>query len=252
LSAIFSLSTIPLLLTALVFVLLSLGLSLLMLEWSRRRFAGDARSLPVAPFFTAITTVWALSLGFVAADLWSLRSSAEQAASAERSSVSRLLGMAAPDALDLPALRDALGSYSAAVRDNEWGDAGNAVPTPQVEGSLQAMRLALVELSRQATPLPLIAKMTQDFDELQDARNTRLAIGKGSVNVYKWYLVLALTALSMLAVASVHADRPAAGRTALVIFAAASVISLWILAVHANPYTGGAAIPFAPPAATGI
>jgi hypothetical protein len=248
-NTIFSLSSFPLLLVSLLFGAVALALGLGMLALSRARFAAIPQSVPVAPFFTAVTTVWALSLGFVAADLWNLRADAEKAASAERSSVSRLLGMSAPAALDAAALREALAAYSAAVRDAEWGGNANAAPSQAVEDALQDMRLALIALARQATPQPLMAKMAQDFDELQDARNERLAIGHGSVNAYKWYLVLMLTLLAMVAIASVHADRPPAGRTALSIFATAAVVSLWVLAMHANPYTGSASIAFAPPAA---
>lgn len=241
-TTVFSLSSLPLLLVCTLFGAVSLALGLGTLAWRHARFAATPQSLPVAPFFTAVTTVWALSLGFVAADLWNLRADAEQAATAERSSVSRLLGMAAPAALDAPALRDALAAYSTAVSDAEWGANANAAPAASVEAALQATRLALIALASTAAPAPLMAKMAQDFDELQDARNQRLAIGHGSVNAYKWYLLLMLTLLAMVAIAAVHADRPPAGRTALTIFAATSVVSLWVLAMHANPYAGSAAI----------
>jgi hypothetical protein len=50
--------------------------------------------------------------------------------------------------------------------------------------------------------------------------------------------VIFLTVLSQIAIASVHADRPRAGRRALAIFTVAATVSLWILALHANPYLG--------------
>src|SRR5690606_25100934 len=88
----------------------------------------------------------------------------------------------------------------------------------------------------------LVTKMARDFDELQDARDQRLAIGGSSVSEYKWYLVFSLTFLTMIAIAAAHADRPAAARNALGIFAVAAVLSLWILAIHASPYAGAARI----------
>lgn len=246
-TGIFSLPGPLLLVVSALFGLACVIAALAMLAWGHRRHLRSVPGIPVAPFFTGITTVWALSLGFVAADLWSVRAQAEQAASAERSSMTRLHGMAGSEALDLPALREALAHYSAAVREMEWKENANAKPAEPVEAALQEMRLALIALARSAAPQPLMAKMTQDFDELQDARNTRLAIGQASVSEYKWYLVLVLTVLSAVAIASVHADRPPAGRTALAIFAAAAVVSLWVLAMHANPYAGSAAIAFMPP-----
>lgn len=246
-TTIFSLSTFALLAVSALFCALSAAVALGMLGWFNRRFARTAQSLPVAPFFTALTTVWALSMGFVAADLWNVRGHAEQAASAERSSVTRLHGMARPEALDAPDLRAALAAYVAAVETVEWGESANARAAPEVEEALQRMRLAIIALARAGTPPPLMSKMAQDFDELQDARNARLAIGVSSVDEYKWYLVLMLTVLSMIAIAAVHGDRPPAGRAALAIFAAASVVSLWTMAMHADPYAGGAKLAFRPP-----
>lgn len=247
-NTIFALSAVPLLLVSALFGVAAAAVGLVMLAWSRVRFAATPQSLPVAPFFTGITTVWALSMGFVAADMWAVRGQAEQAASAERSSISRLYGMAMPDAIDAPDLRVTLADYAQAVERGEWGAGANAEPDAAVEAALQRMRLAIVALARSETPAPLMAKMAQDFDELQDARNTRLAIGSSTVSEYKWILVLVLTVLSMIGIAAVHGDRPPAGRTALAIFTAAAVVSLWVMAVHADPYTGGARIVFKPPA----
>jgi len=251
-NAIIALSPLPLLLAFIGFCAASMLLALVLLSFLHRRWIADARTLPVAPFFTAITTVWALSVGFAAADLWSVRAQAEQAASAERSSVARLQGMAAVDALDAADLREALSAYVAAISTDEWGASANTEPSAEVEAALQRMRLAIIGLANRGTSGPLLAKMAQDFDELQDARNARLAIGVSSVSEYKWYLVLILTVLSMAAIAAVHADRPPAARSALMIFALAAAVSLWILALHANPYSGGARLTYhALPTASG-
>ena len=52
------------------------------------------------------------------------------------------------------------------------------------------IRLAMIDLAKAGHPDPIISQMVQDLDELQDARNSRLAIGTSSVNQLKWYLVL--------------------------------------------------------------
>ena len=202
------------------------------------------RVVPVATFLSTVATAWALALGFAAADVWANTTLATQAASEERSSISRLAGMARPDALDLPMMREGLINYNNAVRDIEWGQTANTEATPEVDEALQVIRLSIIVASRSGTSEPLLAKMIQDFDELQDARNKRLAIGDSSVSEYKWYLVFFLTFLSMVSIVAVHADRPAAARNALVIFATAATVSLWILILHATPYTGEAAITF--------
>jgi hypothetical protein len=195
-------------------------------------------ALPVAPYFTAITTVWALSFSFTAADIWSANARASQAAAAERSALTRLAGTAHRDALDLPIVIDGLRAYKRAVEDHEWGATSNGSSAAAADLAVQHIRLGIVEAAKAGAVEPLIAKMVQDFDELQDARNERLALGLGAYNVYKWYLVLFLTFLSQIAIAFVHSDRARAGRHALAIYTIAATISIWILALHANPYVG--------------
>jgi len=209
------------------------------------RYAGHLEKIaPLPTFIGAITTVWALSLGFAAADVWSVRANAERLASAERSSISRLAGMARAEALDSLQLRQALSLYANAVERDEWTRDQNTQGSPEVEVALQQIRLAFIALARADTPDALIDKMARDFDELQDARNERLAIGQGAVSNYKWYLVLFLTMLSMLTIAITHVGQPRAARNALLIFNVAAFVSLWILALHANPYAGVARIAF--------
>lgn len=243
-SAIFSFSAFPLLLVAIAFGLTSFVIALAALAYFRGMAGRNAATVPVATFIGTVATAWALALGFAAADVWAIRAKAEQAASEERSAIGRLAGMARPEALDASDLLQGLSQYRTAFLEKEWGASGNQDPAPEVEDALQAIRLAIIALANSGVPEALVAKMTQDFDELQDARNKRLAIGETSVSEYKWYLVLFLTVLSMIAIAAVHADRPPAGRNALVIFATAAVVSLWILALHADPYRGPASIGF--------
>ncbi|MGH6763034.1 MAG: hypothetical protein ACRECW_15785 [Phyllobacterium sp.] len=198
----------------------------------------DVLSIPVAAFIGTVATAWALSLGFTAADAWSINSDAARAASSERSSLSRLEGMARPEALNSEALIAALAHYRSAVGQIEWAENLNRFPTPEAEAALQELRMSILKLAKADVATPIIGQIVQDFDELQDARNTRIALGNSAVNQYKWYLVLSLTFITIVVTASIHADRPRAGRKALMMFSATAALSLWILAIHANPYAG--------------
>ncbi|WP_245439527.1 hypothetical protein [Aminobacter sp. MSH1] len=238
---IFSWSPIVLTLPFIVIGIVSFFLGAAFLAIFARQAQGDPLSMPVAAFVGTITTAWALSLGFTAADVWSVNARASEVASAERSSMMRLAGMAKPEALASAELLNGLLAYKDAVISLEWPNANHS-PEPAVEQALQDIRLALIALSKSGLPDPIIGQMVQDFDELQDARNSRLAIGAGSVNQLKWYLVLFLTMLSAVVIGAVHADRPHAGRKAILIFAVTASVSLWILALHANPYVGVAQV----------
>lgn len=198
----------------------------------------DILTLPIGAFIGTIATAWALSLGFVAADTWAVNGRADQAASEERSSITRLIGMARPDALNDAALLKALTVYRVSVITDEWRVGYNTQPARSVEESLQNIRVALISLAHTDVPGALISQLVSDFDEMQDARNTRLAVGASSVNHYKWYLVVFLTILSVVVISAVHADRPKAARKALGIYIVTAVMSMWILAIHTSPYRG--------------
>ncbi len=233
--AILSLPT-PMLVAALfaVVALATVLAAALLVFYTRAGFAPLAA--PVPTFIGVIAASWALALGFAAADIWTLGAQADRAAAAERSSVTRLLGASAPAALDLPALHEATRSYAQLVATREWGESGNSVADPEVDETLQAMRIAIIALAQSGVPSPLVAKVVQDFDELQDARNDRLAVGVSLVDESKWYLVLVLMMMAMVAIAAVHPDRPRAGIHALVIFAIVAFSSLLVLAIHVDPY----------------
>ncbi len=203
-----------------------------------RHASHDSLSIPIGAFISTIATAWALSLGFVAADIWAVNSKADQATSEERSAITRLIGTAGAEILNVQELSTALTGYRLAVIDNEWKASSNIEPARSVETALQNIRREIIALARTDIPAPVVSQLIQDFDELQDARNSRLAVGSTSIDTYKWYLVLSLTLLTTITVAATHADRVRAGIKALLIYAITSAFSLWILAIHANPYQG--------------
>lgn len=210
----------------------------LLLRLFHRRYAGKSEAVPVASFFGAITTIWALVFGFVSADVWSANYNAGAAAVEERSSLIRLSGMAASEALALPELEDALRLYVAVVTEEEWEVLRNRAAAPEAEDALQAIRLALLAANDQGVSSALLSKMIADFDELQDARTKRLAIGASGIQPLKWTLVIVLGLMSMVSIAFVHCDKPRAGRTALSIFTLAVVSAIWLVLLHAAPYEG--------------
>lgn len=107
-----------------------------------------------------------------------------------------------------------------------------------VEVALQNIRREIVKLAKTDIPSPIISQLVHDFDELQDARNTRLSVGSTSVDMYKWYLLFSLTILTIITIAATHADRVSAAIKAMVIYSITAAFCLWILAIHANPYQG--------------
>lgn len=198
----------------------------------------DIFSIPAPAFLGTIATAWALSIGFVAADAWSLNSRADFSVSKERSAIHRLLDTANPMVLNDEELKTAVLNYRTIVVDDEWGQRNNTASTLEVDHAILEIRAMVQKIALSGLPGPIVSQLVNDFDELQDARNERLAVASASIDESKWYLVLFLTLLTAITIASVHADRPLAGRRALILFVLTATISLWILANHANPYVG--------------
>lgn len=198
----------------------------------------DALSVPIGAFIGTISTAWALSLGFFAADIWIVNAKATQAANEERSAIARMIGSASPNVLNAPKLSKLMVEYRKVVVENEWGANKNVVPSNEVDFVLQKIRKKILTLSKSSIPAPIITQLINDFDELQDSRNSRLSVGAASVDMYKWYLLISLTILTLVTIAAAHGDRTRAGVKALVIYSITSSFCLWILAIHANPYQG--------------
>jgi hypothetical protein len=200
----------------------------------------DPLSIPIGAFIATVATAWALALGFVAADIWAITSKANQATSDERSAIVRLVGIADSPEIGAVPLREALMRYRTAVVDDEWIKNINLSPASSVEKSLQTIRDVILKMSRENIPTPIISHLLNDLDILQDARSMRLSVGATSVDSYKWYLVISLTIMTIITIASTHSDRIRAGRVALLIYTLSATLCLWILAIHANPYQGPA------------
>jgi len=226
-----------------LFVFLLIGLALylsgmLAIIYFSRRVNGDARLVPVAAFIGVISTAWALSLGFAANDIWNNNFIARQAAKEEQSSLIRMLGLVGPDVLDEKKIFELTLDYAEAVIEDEWVEAKNAEGSMRVELILNQIRRELVDLSTRNSYPAIIANLINGFDNLQNLRMQRLSIGGGWIDIYKWYLLLFLTLLTVVSIAASHADKREAGVLAIRIYVIAATISLWIIALHANPYQG--------------
>jgi hypothetical protein len=198
----------------------------------------DMLSIPQPAFLGTVATAWALSLGFIAADIWTVNAQADHAATLERSAISHILRSAEPDVLNSAKLTESIDDYRVKVATREWRQDKNTTPHADVEAALHDISGEIARLARSGEPSSLVSQLVHDFNDLQEARNLRLAVGNTSVDYYKWYLVIFLTILTAITIAATHADRARAGRRALAIYAITASISLWILAIHANPYNG--------------
>lgn len=236
LQAIFWLPFPLLALFAFAIALLCFGAGLLLVQLMRRFGGTLAERLPQATFISVTATAWALALGFAASDVFSLNGAADRAAQTERSSIARIVGMAAPEALDRPELYQTITEYAQEIMTVEWSTNHNREASPRANDLLQSLRLQIIAMTAEDVPSVLVSKTISDFDELQDARSARLALGQSVLDETRWYLVFALSVLTALNIGLVHAGAPRAARNALAVFSCALFLCLSILGLTADPY----------------
>lgn len=218
---------------------LMLSVSFGWLGWLHRRFASVPKLLPVGPAFVPVTTVFALFLSFLAADIWTQQRTAIDAAAKEVTALVRLSELVAPAALDMPGAAPQLAAYRHAVSTQEWGLHFNHHASPGAALALRDLRLQAARLSREGAPAPLVAQWFKAVDDLEDARLRRLFIGSDHTDDNQWWVVVVLAFFAHIMIAAAHLDRPPAGRMVLAVFSVATTLALWQLAMHTNPYNGG-------------
>ncbi|MFC3230232.1 hypothetical protein ACFOGJ_23480 [Marinibaculum pumilum] len=140
----------PWLFQLLVFLLvagLGLGAGSLLLALLHRRWHREATLLPVASSFAAITTIFALFLGFLASDVWTEKRRATDAAAAEHAALQRYAVFAAAAGAPGAAARAAQERCLRAVVDREWGAGYNRWPDPAAQEALGTMWQAALRLA---------------------------------------------------------------------------------------------------------
>ncbi len=213
--------------------------SFVWMDWLHRRLASIPKLLPVGPAFVPVTTVFALFLSFLAVDIWTQERTASDAASREVTALMRLHELMEPAALNVKDATALLTAYQTAVSSDEWGVHYNHHASPAASLALSGLRRLGALQSRSGAPAPLMAQWFKAVDDLEDARLKRLFIGSDHTDNNQWWVVVGLAFFAYITIAAAHLDRPAAGRLVLALFAVATTLALWQLAMHTNPYNGG-------------
>lgn len=214
--------------------LLVLAASTACMRWLGARLRTRADALPVAPYFVSVTTVFALFLAFHASTVWNRQHAAEAAFEEAVTAISRLQSLFGKEGLGLEKARLHLADYVDAVVREEWAS-GNTQPSARASQELAQLRHELIRTSERV-PTAMANHLWRVFDDVVKARNERLWIGTHGRSEQSWALVLVLGFLSHIAIGLVHADRPAAGRTAMTLFACATTASYWLLTRSINPF----------------
>jgi hypothetical protein len=190
---------------------------------------------PVAPFFAAISMVFALFLAFHAADIWTHKRQAERSFIMAGSAIRRFDEMVSPTQMNLPDVRRELGRYVKYVVKDEWHKTRNQRGSERAEGAFRKLQEAVLRDAR-GLPPALVTQLNVLLNDIARTRADRLWIGRNRTEVASWLAVILLGFLTHLAVAAVHFDRRRAGAVALALLAMTTTVAYWSLGIVADPY----------------
>ena len=193
--------------------------------------------------------VFALLVGFLAAQVWSSGDRAAAAVSEEASSLRSavLLSSEFPGEPEAQMRSLVRGHIEDAVT-KEWPQMSEQGATlsvvPQPLADLLATALAL----RPETPGQTIAQgeIVTSLEQALDARRQRIIVSQSSVNGAKWGAVVTLAVLTLFAIAFVHSGNRGGAAIAMALFAFAAGAAIVMIASQERPFAGPFAVSPAP------
>lgn len=187
-----------------------------------------------------ISVVFALLVGFLAAQVWSDSDRARVAVNGEASALrdAVLISTAFPDSEHR--MKTLIRSYIQEVVTQEWPAMASQTATltlvpPRVS---EALRLTLSLQATTPAQLDAQRELVEAFKTALDLRRTRIILSSSRVNWVKWTVLLAQAAVMLVAIAMVHCDNALANKIILTIFATSVGVAVVLVASHARPFTG--------------
>ena len=189
--------------------------------------------------------LFALIVGFLAAQVWSDAGRAQEAVNREASALRSiaLLAHAFPgepeariDALLRRQIREAV--------DEEWPAMAHqratltVIPAPLADALQLAVSLSPHTEGQKTAQHEMVSSLQSAFD----ARRQRILVSESSVNWVKWSGVILVALLTLIAIAFVHSDNRLTAALAMGLFSAAVAASLMLIAAHQHPFSGQFAV----------
>lgn len=193
--------------------------------------------------------VFALLVGFLAAQVWSSGDRAATAVGEEASSLRAVVLLSAEFSGETEArMRSLVHRQIEDAVTKEWpqmaehGATLAAVPGPLAD--LQATALGL----RPESPGQAIAQrqIVASLDRALDARRQRIIVSQSSVNGAKWSAVITLAVLTLFAIAFVHSGNRVTAAIAMTLFALAATVAIVMIVAQERPFAGHFAVPSTP------
>jgi Protein of unknown function (DUF4239) len=188
-----------------------------------------------------LSIIFALLVGFLAAQVWNDTDRASTAVNREASALRAAVLLAAgfpgePEAR----LRDLIRQYIQDAVTQEWPamarrDATLAIAPARLA---EALRLTLSLTPRGEGQVDAQRELVASLQIALEARRQRIILSGSSINWVKWTVLLVQAGLTLLTVSMIHSDNRAANRIIMAIFATGVAVAVLLIAAHSRPFSG--------------
>ncbi len=188
-----------------------------------------------------LAIIFALLVGFQAAQVWSDADRASTAINREASALRAVVLLAAgfPGEPETH-VRDLVRRYIQDVVEHEWPAMArrNATLTIAPARLVDALRLAFSLTPRSEGQVIAQREMIASLQTALEARRQRIILSRSSINWVKWTVLLVQAGLTLITIAMIHSDNRAANRIIMTIFATGVAVAVVLIASHSRPFSG--------------
>ncbi|MFL5495030.1 MAG: hypothetical protein ACJ8DC_11665 [Gemmatimonadales bacterium] len=188
-----------------------------------------------------MSLLFALMVGFLAAQVWGDLDRASTAVNREASALRAVVLLAtgfpgAPEAR----LRELVRRHIQEAVTQDWPamSRGHVTLTLAPTSLVEALRLTLALDLGGPGQVQAQRELIVSLQSALDARRQRIILSHSSINWVKWTALLLEAGLTLLTIALVHSDNRAANRIILGIFAGAVGVAVSLIAAHSRPFAG--------------
>ena len=189
--------------------------------------------------------LFALIVGFLAAQVWSDAGQAEAAVTHEASAL-RSVVLIAHEFPGEPEtrLRGLVRSHIRNAVDDEWPAMSHQHATLSVISVplAEALRVAFGLSPQSPGQVEAQRELIQSLQSALDSRRQRIIVSESSLNWLKWSGVILVALLTLVAIAFVHCDNRRTNALAVGLFASAVAVSLMLIAAQERPFGGRFAV----------
>jgi hypothetical protein len=193
----------------------------------------------VAPFFTATSVLFALLTGFLGSDVGERNRQAWRAVNSEAAAASAVYTLSIASKPDMQDIRVALRAYLQSVIKDEWPQLATNGASARTNDTYAGLLREVSDPNiTSAAGRPVHAALLNATMRLAEARSTRISLASDRSNDLKWISVLILGVITQVSLGIVHLEKPRVQLAAILLFSAAAVVALGLIALQEQPFDG--------------